>query len=154
MYRKMTDFLYSKSFIFIIAFAISGLCFYFAKFDIQAAEGEILNSYPRTELINDVKITFREDEYFKYIDVMKQRGGVERLKVDIKNGMIDIFSEFNNEKKLERDNYISYERYASNIRKSLMIPDGVDEKKAEILRNEKRKDELVTIKFPKIIISS
>lgn len=152
MNSKMTDFLYSKSFVFIVAVVISILCYHAANNNLFASE-KMIKSHFDFEMIDDFKIALREDEYFKYINITNS-GRKENLNVNVKNGIISISSDFRSEKKEGGDNFQSYSSIASSYSKKLLVPAGVDDRKAEVLTSENNNVEKITIKFPKIIIST
>lgn len=99
----------------------------------------------------NVDVTVREDDKFKYIEI-DPHGDINKdyLKVDIKNGLMRIYGEIKEVKQEDRDNRKMYSSFASSVSRTLSIPPGVDEKKAEILKEQNK----IVVKFPKIQFTS
>lgn len=95
---------------------------------------------------NDVLISEREDDKYKYIDIESKNMNPETMKINIKDGMISISGEIKKISENEIDGRKSYSEFISTFQRSFNIPDGVDQSKADFEKNSKK----VTIKFPKI----
>lgn len=89
----------------------------------------------------DFSIEHREDDKFKYIDIIADGIDNQNLNVSIDDGMISLSGTI--KKEVER-NGSTFKR-VSSFSRSFNVPEGVDEDKAEF----ETSDEKFTIKFPK-----
>lgn len=97
-------------------------------------------------LKESIEIKTREDDKYKYVEIDSHDNNKDYLKVDIDNGLIRIYGEIKDEKKEDNDNHKMYYSFASSVSRTLSIPPGVNEKKAEILKEQNK----IIVKFPKI----
>ncbi len=97
-------------------------------------------------LKESIEIKTREDDKYKYVEIDSHDNNKDYLKVDIDNGLIRIYGEIKDEKKEDNDNHKMYSSFASSVSRTLSIPPGVNEKKAEILKEQNK----IIVKFPKI----
>lgn len=97
-------------------------------------------------LKESVEIKTREDDKYKYVEIDSHDNNKNYLKVDIDNGLIRIYREIKDIKKEDTDNHKMYSSFASSVSRTLSIPPGVNEKKAEILKEQNK----IIVKFPKI----
>lgn len=70
--------------------------------------------------------------------------------VDINENLINIQKKVENSKKIEKENGKIYSSFSYSFNRSLSIPEGVDQKKAEIIKGNDGKANKITIKFPKL----
>lgn len=97
-------------------------------------------------LKESVEIKTREDGKYKYVEIDTHDNNKDYLKVDIDNGLIRIYGEIKDVKKEDNDNRKMYSSFVSSVSRTLSIPPGVNEKKAEILKEQNK----IIVKFPKI----
>lgn len=101
-------------------------------------------------LKESVEIKTREDGKYKYVEIDAHDNNKDYLKVDIDNGLIRIYEEIKDVKKEDNDNRKMYSSFVSSVSRTLSIPPGVNEKKAEILKEQNK----IIVKFPKIEAST
>lgn len=89
-------------------------------------------------LKESIEIKTREDDKYKYVEIDSHDNNKDYLKVDIDNGLIRIYGEIKDEKKEDNDNHKMYSSFASSVSRTLSIPPGVNEKKAEILKEQNK----------------
>lgn len=107
-----------------------------------------LNNGPieKFNLRNSVDIKLKEDDNYKYVEIDPHDISKDYLKVEIDKGLLRIYGEVKDVKKEDSDNHKMYSSFASTISRILTIPPGVNEKKAEILKEQNK----IIVKFPKI----
>lgn len=97
-------------------------------------------------LKSSVAIKLREDDKYKYVEIDPHDINTDYLKVDIDKGLLRIYGEVKDVKKEDNDNRKIYSSFASSVSRTLTIPPGVNEKKAEVLKEQNK----IIVKFPKI----
>ena len=169
-----------NAFIFILAFFLSFFCFQFANNNLMASDKKEIKDpdedflmpatledldkhfekmrngkFANLDFINseELNISSREDDNFKYIEISNP-GKFQNFKVDIKEGFINIKSESKETKDETREHFQSHSSFASSFFRKLNVPDGVDDKKAEIINHENTDKNTITIKFPKSKITT
>ena len=183
MKTKISNFLQSDVFILSLALLMGFLCHFFVTSEILASDkkekntkllyASVFNFEPflgrklqslehknekdfglSSLLENNFNISMREDNDYKYVDIETSDKDNKSLKIDIDENFINIKKEFTNSKTIEKENEKIYSSYASSFSRSLSVPDGVDQKKAEIIQPDNSKANKITIKFPKLKLSN
>lgn len=95
---------------------------------------------------NDLKISEREDENYKYIEIASEGFDKEGIKIDISEGMITVSGEIKKKSDNDKENSWSHSTFVSTFSRSFNVPYGVDESKPEFDTSDTR----IIIKFPKI----
>ena len=123
----------------------------FIEKKLQGIEGENEKKFKLSTLLDrNFNISMREDDNYKYVDIESYDKDNKSLKIDINENFINIQKEVENSKTIEKENEKIYSSYASSFSQSLNVPDGVDQKKAEIIKPNDEKANKITIKFPKL----
>jgi HSP20 family molecular chaperone IbpA len=105
----------------------------------MAADKKITTASEFNEMYkSDVTISQREDNNFKYVDIIPQGAMKNAMKVNVADGMVNIQSEVKKEKSVENKDSSEYSSYQSSFNQSFSVPEGVNDKKAEVI-NEKDK---------------
>jgi HSP20 family molecular chaperone IbpA len=142
----MKNILHSKISLFLIALFTGIVCHYSISTDLMAADKKITTASEFNETYkSDVSISQREDDNFKYVDIIPQGAMKNAMKVNVVDGMVNIQSEVKKEKSVENKDSSEYSSYQSSFNQSFSVPEGVNDKKAEVI-NQKDK---VIVKFPK-----
>ncbi|EQC47986.1 Hsp20/alpha crystallin family protein [Bacteriovorax sp. Seq25_V] len=84
---------------------------------IQGITGSIMES-------NDVEIEAREDDKFKYVDIIAEGVNKDDLKINIKDEMIMVSGQIKKEEKNESGEIIS--SFTSSFMRSVPVPENVD----------------------------
>lgn len=95
--------------------------------------------------VKNFEVAHREDDEFKYVDIITGEEGKNNLNIKIERGMISISGQIQNKNETERDGRVSTSTFFSSYNQSLSIPQGVVEEDASIQNGKDR----ITIKFPK-----
>ncbi|MBY0416228.1 MAG: hypothetical protein K2Q18_18790 [Bdellovibrionales bacterium] len=95
-------------------------------------------------------ISLREDEDFKYVDIVTRDYQSKYLKIDIRDNLINIKKEVEISKTIEKENGKIYTGLSTKFNQSLAIPHGVDYEQAQIIKPIAGENNRITIKFPKI----
>lgn len=96
----------------------------------------------------DINIVEREDEKNKYIDIDLKNIDKKSFNLKIENGMVNFSGKSQIEKKEQGQNKNSFMKMESFFNKTISVPLGVEENKAEV----KNKEDKITIIFPKKIV--
>lgn len=140
MIVKFKEILKSRAGIFFMALSIGCLCHYMITSELMASDNK--NAFDN---FNELNIAHREDFDYKYIDISTSGLDKDSLKIDVKDGLVSIESNVKNIKRVNNEHESSFSAFASSYNQSFNIPEGVDEKKMEVIKNSDH----VTIKFPK-----
>lgn len=163
MKDKIQDFFESNLFIFIIAIFIGIACHQAVTFELLASDEKIAgpnklyatpspdeNLFPRPSIFkNFINTTQREDENYKYVDIITEDNNSDELKIDIKDGMINITSETKKSTSVKNERSSVFSAFSSSFNQSFNVPEGVNEKKVEIIKGTDQKPQKIIIKFPK-----
>lgn len=176
MKSKIKNFLNSKKSILLISFIIGLLCHYTVTSELMAFDNNNNNNnimrpvrlsvlgdfdHPNDKdssaffeekfsknFLNQLKISEREDDSYKYIDIDNSGLPKDSLNIDIKDGLIIIRGRIKSTLTEEKNNIKSYSSFESSFNRRFEIPEGVDENKAEILKITSGKIDRVTIRLP------
>lgn len=94
-----------------------------------------------SELGSGVRVSQREDDHFKYVEINTDSLTQDSLEVKIENGMIRI----NGQVEKTNQNEYGQSKSISSFNQSFNIPFGVDANGAQVEKNQSG----ITIKFPK-----
>ncbi len=103
---------------------------------IQGITGSIMES-------NDVKIEAREDDKFKYVDILAEGVSKDDLKINIKDEMIMISGQIKKEEKSDDGQVLS--SFSSSFMRSIPVPENVDSLNPDFDLSGKK----IVIKFKK-----
>ncbi len=96
--------------------------------------------------IDDLKISEREDENYRYIDIESTGINSDGLNIQIRDGMVEISGEIEKQSNSDKSGMKSQSTYISRFQRSFNIPHGVDESKVDFKKSKNK----FTIKFPKV----
>jgi hypothetical protein len=183
MKAKLNNFLQSDVFILSVALFMGFLCHFFVTTEILASdkqEKDVKSLYASafnfepvidtrlqsidsisekksrlsTLLESNLNISMHEDDNYKYVDIESSDEDNKSLKIDIHDNLINIQKEFTRNKLISNDIEKAHSPYVSSFNQSLSIPNSVDLKNVEIIKLNGDKENMITIKFPKLKFSN